>query len=411
MRILVVTDRFPYPLTAGYLRHFFLIRELGIRHHITLVAPRPTEADDEGPVRGIVNRLVVVDGFRRSRADHVVHLAGRPLRVHRALTVAARAELERGTYHAVLLAGHRPAALASIGATVPVVADLCDANAERLRGIARHAQGVRSVALTAAAWRTDREETALASAVDRVLFVTPRDRASFLASKRAAHIDPSRAIVIPNGVDSEYWRRTTSQLGQDTVIFTGAMHYRPNHDAARVLIQEVFPPVREQVPGAALLLVGRDPPEWLRRFDGHDGIVVTGSVPDIRPFMERATVFAAPMRLGSGIQNKILEALSMEVPVLTSPLVRAAFGDDPPAPMTVADGSPAFVDAILEALEHARRDASPHSAGRDFVVDSYSWSAGAVQLEAEIADILGTLAADGSAPDAGPSAEEAPDDR
>ncbi len=411
MRILVVTDRFPYPLTAGYLRHFFLVRELGIRHRITLVAPRPTEPADEGPVRDVVDRLLAVDGFRRSRANHVLHLAGRPLRVHRALAMAAQAELQREPYDAVLLAGHRPAALASISATVPVVADLCDANAERLRGIARHTEGPRALALTAVAWRTEREETTLARSVDRVLFVTPRDRASFLASRGAADIDPSRAIVIPNGVDSEYWKRTTPQVGQDTVIFTGAMHYRPNHDAARLLIEDVFPSVRDQVPGATLLLVGRDPPDWLRRFDGREGIVVTGSVPDIRPFMERATVFAAPMRLGSGIQNKILEALSMEVPVVTSPLVRAAFGDDPPAPMTVAEGSPAFVDAIIAALARARRDASPHSAGREFVVSNYSWSAGALHLEAEIRDMLAGLPADGSAAETGQSPEEAPEDR
>ena len=123
--------------------------------------------------------------------------------------------------------------------------------------------------------------------------------------------------------------------------------------------------------------------------DGRDGVVVTGFVPDVRPFLERAAVFAAPMRFGSGLQNKILEAMSMEVPVVTSPLVHAGVqaSADLLAPISVHQDPQDFAGALLDALRAAQSGGRPHAAGRQYVLSNFSWAEAASRLESAIRSI------------------------
>jgi len=110
---------------------------------------------------------------------------------------------------------------------------------------------------------------------------------------------------------------------------------------------------------------------------------VTGSVPDVRPYLEEAAVFVAPLRFGAGIQNKLLEAMAMEVPIVTSPLaadgLRTGTGDEPP--LDVARNRDEFVERILNRLAEAKRDRSPNAEGRRFVERNFVWAKSAAQLE------------------------------
>jgi glycosyltransferase involved in cell wall biosynthesis len=219
-------------------------------------------------------------------------------------------------------------------------------------------------------------ESAVERRVDRMLFASPRDRDAVVRPN-----DP-RAAIVPNGVDAEYWRRRTSERGRATVAFTGAMHYRPNADAALRLVREVLPLVRREVPGARLLLVGRDPAEELRAAARDPGVVVTGLVEDVRPFLEEATVFAAPLRYASGIQNKILEAMAMEIPVVASSAAAAGLctdtGEAPP--LEIADDPADVAAAIVRLLKEEGR--APAAESRRFVERHFSWRTHARRVEA-----------------------------
>src|SRR5206468_215326 len=142
-----------------------------------------------------------------------------------------------------------------------------------------------------------------------------------------------------------------------------AMEYPPNTDAALYLIEEILPLVQRTVPAAQALIVGRDPPARLRSAGQRPGVTVTGFVDDVRPYLERATVFAAPLRFGAGIQNKVLEAMAMEVPVVASPLaadgLRTEDGAQPP--LDVARTTEEFADRIARRLLEAQRDPAPDS--------------------------------------------------
>src|SRR5699024_4407701 len=121
---------------------------------------------------------------------------------------------------------------------------------------------------------------------------------------------------------------------------------------------------------ARLSIVGRDPAPAVAALDSLPGVSVTGFVPDVQPYLERAAVFAAPLRFGAGIQNKLLEAMAMAVPAVVTSLaadgLRTAAGDEPP--VVVTDDDAAAAAAIVAALERARVDPRPDTAARAYVL-------------------------------------------
>jgi glycosyltransferase involved in cell wall biosynthesis len=208
-------------------------------------------------------------------------------------------------------------------------------------------------------------------------FISDRDRAAVLG-------DNHQARVIPNGLDLPYWTRRSHNPQPNCLIFTGVMDYAPNEDAALYLIDHILPLLRPVVPGLQILIAGRDPTPALRkRGEQHPEVVVTGFVEDMRDYLEKATLFVAPLRYGAGMQNKIQEALAMQVPVVTTPIVadglRTATGNG--APLCVADGPPAFANAIVSLLTQEAERARMAQAGRRFAEEHFVWQQSAAQLE------------------------------
>jgi glycosyltransferase involved in cell wall biosynthesis len=125
--------------------------------------------------------------------------------------------------------------------------------------------------------------------------------------------------VIPNGVDTEYFTPTGHEPETPILIFVGNFSYAPNADAAMYLAREIFPGVKRQVPQARLLLVGSNPTDAMKKL-ASKSIEITGRVPDLRPYLERALIFVSPLRFGAGIKNKILEAMAMQKSIVATPL-------------------------------------------------------------------------------------------
>ena len=181
--------------------------------------------------------------------------------------------------------------------------------------------------------------------------------------------------IIENGVDLDYYTPSDSPRAGEppTLLFTGTMNYFPNTDAAYHLARDVLPLVRERMPEARLLLVGANPPAGVRKLARLPGVVVTGRVPDIRPYFASADVFVSPMRCGSGTQNKNLEAMAMGVPVVTTTLgafgTRVVHGQD----AFCVDGAEALANAALGMLtDRDLRDVTA-GAGRAYVEREHGW--------------------------------------
>jgi glycosyltransferase involved in cell wall biosynthesis len=195
--------------------------------------------------------------------------------------------------------------------------------------------------------------------------------------------------VVPNGVDTAFWHRSTPSLGTDTIAFTGVMSYHPNDDAALRLVTEVMPRVWRSEPEVRCLVIGRDPTPALRAAAARDARVeLTGFVDDVRPHLERASGFVAPLRFGAGIQNKLLEALAMELPVIASSLATAGLVVEGAAPPVIVADEPATVaEQIGTLLAAVRADPRPRRDARTFVERAFSWEHSGQLLE----DVLRSL--------------------
>ncbi len=189
----------------------------------------------------------------------------------------------------------------------------------------------------------------------------------------------THARRMENGVDFDYFAPQPPPAhlaGRQAAVFIGAMDYYPNVDATCWFANEVFPQLRRAMPAAEFWIVGRNPTKAVRMLARIPGITVTGAVPDIRPYIAAASSIVAPLRIARGIQNKVLEPLAMDKPVLVSPAVARTFAPDIPAGITSCESASDYVESIV----------SPpvHRCIRESAIRRFSWKSNISALEEEL---------------------------
>ena len=395
MRILYVLPSLQHPtIQRGGLRHYHFLRALARRHSITLLALGRADATPEAreELAALVERCLIFPveepASRGGGRPRALRRIGRELRLRRGIRSMRRAFLElagRESFDVLLFHGKVVYPVIRGFHGLPTVVDFCDATSMRLRDQLRYATRVE------APWRlwrylaARRLERSLLALTRHVAFISPRDRAAVLGPA-------SRAAVIPNGIDLAYWTRRDGARRPGCLVFTGVMSYAPNEDAALFLIERILPTLRASRPDVELFIVGRDPtPALLDAGRRTPAVTVTGYVDDVRPYLEQACVYVAPLRYASGLQNKILEALAMEVPVVTTPVVadglRGDRGDEPPVRTArEADGIAASILSLLADESGRNRLAS---VGRRFVEAEFDWTREAERLEAMCLEAIG----------------------
>jgi glycosyltransferase involved in cell wall biosynthesis len=181
------------------------------------------------------------------------------------------------------------------------------------------------------------------------------------------------SMVLRNGVDLEQFHPDPAAAEPGHLVFTGVMNYYPNAEGCVWFVREVLPLVRERVPGVRFSIVGAHPTPEVRRLAAEPGVEVTGFVDDTRDWLRRAAVAVAPLRIARGIQNKVLEAMAMGLPVVgTSPATRGVEAE-PGTHYEVADDAAAFAAAVCRLLDDADARRRLGAAARAFVEDHYDW--------------------------------------
>ncbi|PQO95773.1 sugar transferase [Massilia phosphatilytica] len=183
-----------------------------------------------------------------------------------------------------------------------------------------------------------------------------------------------------NGVDTDYFSPEQPHAnpyapGERAVVFTGAMDYWPNVDAVQWFAADVFPRLRERFDDVKFYIVGSRPAPAVQELGKLPGVVVTGTVPDVRPYIAHAAVSVAPLRIARGIQNKVLEAMAMATPVVVSPQALEGIDAVPGSELVLAEDAGAFVDAVSTLLDGQDSAAAAlGAAARAKVQRRYSWS-------------------------------------
>jgi polysaccharide biosynthesis protein PslH len=382
MRILYVTSELPYPLTSGFLRHFHFLRGLARRHDVTLVTltKRPELTAETSAALDFLDRLIVL-GLPPSTGRRPV--AGRRLekllRTRRAVAEMKRTihDLARGDPPDVLVFSGKPTfpAIEDLDG-LPIVMDCGDATSLRLRGEMRFAGTRRRGLLLVRSLLARRLERRQVRKTPHLAFASERDREAMTGS-------PGRGVILPQPVDLEYWKADVADRRPTRILFHGALRYPPNDDAAVHLVEDIAPLVRARVSELEVFLVGRDPSRrLLAATEGRPWVTVTGEVRDVRPHFDAAAVYCAPLRFASGIQNKLLEALAMGVPAVTTPVAAdglAVEGAEPP--LVVAQAAEEMAARIAGLLEDEEERGRLAAAGRRFVEEHYAWEAATGKLE------------------------------
>ncbi|MBS1801653.1 MAG: glycosyltransferase [Acidobacteria bacterium] len=259
---------------------------------------------------------------------------------------------------------------------VPIVVECGDTNCERVLQQMRQASLLHWPKLFFHYVRERRLEERLSRKTPYRFFISARDRENLLGPS-------DQSVVVPQGVDYDYWKRSSPPSGRNCIVFSGVMSYSPNADAAVFLLDRILPLVRRAISDLEVLIVGRDPlPELVNAAQRFSDVTVTGAVGDIRPYLDRADVFVAPLRFASGVQNKVLEAMSMEVPVVTTPVVAAGLcvsGIEPQ--LIIGTNAEEIAAGIIRLLTHGEECARLSAEGRRFVEAHCSWSCSAEILE------------------------------
>ena len=252
-----------------------------------------------------------------------------------------------------------------------------DVDSEKFAAYAGLATGLKRWLLTLEAHRVRAAETRLMAAADAIAFVSDEEAALFreVVDARAARI-----VTIANGVDAEAfdpgkaWLRPSWGDGP-AFVFTGAMDYQPNIDAVLWFADTVLPKVRAVHSQVQFVIVGSNPAPVVKALRSHPGVLVTGRVPDVQPYLAHAVAAVAPLRIARGIQNKVLEALAMGRPTIVSTHALTGIGTPDITPVIVADGADAWIAACLRLLDNPSSAAELAARARPFVIEHFSWAA------------------------------------
>jgi glycosyltransferase involved in cell wall biosynthesis len=263
-----------------------------------------------------------------------------------------------------------------------------------MRAAKANAQNLAGAAYSLAQWRKlARYEAQVMRGCDAVLAVADADRGIL------CELAPDVTIgVVPNGVDTAYFSRAAMAsdragplaFGGATLVFSGTLDFRPNVDAVVWFAREVLPRLRLRRPDLRLLVVGKRPAPALRQLADEGALLLTGAVPDARPYIAGAAVYVVPMRIGGGVRLKLLEALSLEAPVVSTSMgAEGVAGLRAGEHCLLAEDAARFATAILELLGDPARSRALGRAGRALVRERYDWSVIVPRLEALYQDILG----------------------
>jgi sugar transferase (PEP-CTERM/EpsH1 system associated) len=395
MRLLLLTPQLPYPPHQGTsLRNFNLIAQLAKRHQVCLLTfLEPDQAlDDAGPLLEICEWVDTLPVPRRSNTTRLRQMltTRRPDMAWRLWSPAFRdwlaMRIAEASFDVVQIEGIE---LASYVPTIEAIQPRPmmvyeDHNAEWVLQKRAFLTDLRSPRRWPAAiysfvqWmRLKGYEADVCRRADRVVAVSEADRNAILA------VAPEVTVsVVPNGVDLDEYTGYNGPVQPFDLVFTGKMDFRPNVDAMLWMGRHVWPLIRHRYPEAKMAIVGQRPHPRLEPLRKVSGITITGWVPDVRPYIAGATVYAAPLRVGGGTRLKLLQAMAMEASIVATSLGAEGFPVTHGCELLLADNPDEFAQAVLCLMEDREQRAQMGRAARHFVEATYGWDALVPKLEA-----------------------------
>ncbi len=398
MRILYVCHRFPYPpRRGGTIRPFNMVKHLAQKHEVVVCSLTRTDqatVDAQGIAPYCSEFYIgqVDDRFQTLRM-----LATAPTPQPASMSFFHSSKLARDIKRLLreqkfdLIFVHCSSVAHYVAHVkgIPKILDFGDMDSQKWLEYAQHKGFPRSLAYWWEGTRLRAEEKRLARRFDFCSAITRAERQTMIDYGITTPTD-----WFPNGVDNGFFAPIDDvAYDPDTVVFVGRMDYFPNQQAMLGFCVDVLPKLQARRPGFKLQIVGAEPSAEIRKLGELPGVTVTGTVPDVRPYVTKAALTVAPLRIARGTQNKILEAMAMGVPVVCSSVAAGGVDAIPGEHMVTADAPQDLCDAILRIIEDPSERKRLAQAGRARVLSNHAWPSSMKRLDAIIERCVSSFAA------------------
>ena len=383
MKIFVLLPRIPYPLEKGdKLRAFNQIKQLAKHNEIVLCALNDNaKVSEQDAFRALQPYCQSINFIRFNKLQILLGLVraffkGLPMQCGYFYNRKAAKKVN------ALIAKHKPDMLYGQllrvaeyirHKDIPKALDYQDIFSYGMKRRADIASFVTRPIYNMEYHRLARYEAAIFDDFDVRTIISEPDRKLFPHEKR------DEILIIPNGVDHDFFKPMEREKKYD-LVFTGNMSYPPNVNAVEYLAYEILPIVWKTRPETTLYIAGATPDPKVKKA-ASDKIIVSGWLDDIRDAYAQSRVFIAPMRIGTGLQNKLLEAMSMRLPAITSPLANASLGAKPDEEILIGSNAQEMAQNIITLLTDTQKAEKIAQAGFDFTNRVYDWGKATERLE------------------------------
>jgi len=394
LHVIMIDEELPFPPTSGKrIRTLNLTLRLARRHHITYVCHR--NADAQEARRAAL--YFAEQGIAPVVVDHTVPAKSGPAFYLRlAANLASPLPFSVATH----MSGAMKKALRELATSQPIDLWHCEWTpyAQAARRVNGRPRLVMAHNLESLIWQRyyetelhvlkrlyikrqwrkfQRFERRVFAEANQVVTVSEQD-----ADRVAQTFGGPKPEVVENGVDTSFFRPQGVEREPAHILFLGSLDWRPNLDAVKLLLDEIFPAVWAKEPSAQLSLVGRRPPDWLgRQLQGRVGVSLHGDVTDVRPFLARCGMLAVPLRIGGGSRLKILEALACETPVVSTRIGAEGLELERERHLKVVDRIEDMSGALVRCIRNPAEAQAQARLGRKRVLEHYDWDVLADKLE------------------------------
>ncbi len=374
MKLLVLLSRIPYPLDKGdKLRAYYQLKQLSQDFQIKVVALddcQGTEQDreklrNEFDIQFVkLNKTVIYLKMLRAL------FSDKPFQVHYFFQRSANlkvkeiiSEFKPDHIYCQLI---RTAEYVKNIHSIPKTMDYMDTFSKGMDRRISQNRGIKKIFIKAEASRLLKYENLIFDYFENKTIISSQDQSLIY------HPERNSIKVVPNGVDFDFFTPVQSNNRTFELVFTGNMSYPPNVDGALFLVNEIMPIVWKEMPKAKVLIAGAKPTVAITSLKSRN-VAVSGWVDDIREAYADSSVFIAPMRIGTGLQNKLLEAMSMGVPCITTSFANNALKAVNGASILIGDSKESLAEIVIDLLRDPVLRNNLSVAGRAFIEANYSW--------------------------------------
>jgi glycosyltransferase involved in cell wall biosynthesis len=385
MNIGLLSEALPYLPSVGGFRLYGanLLRRLGARHQIDLVTLLPgSDGAQLDWARPYCRSVHTIPLGPRPVLSRIANLAstygrGRALYPRREVALALENGLRQGAWDVLHIEGTYVAALMDDVFPIPTILSAHDSRSLRAVEMQRCATTLKEKSYYRLRGLVDpRFERLVYPRFDRCVFVAPRD----VEAARAA-VPGVRTALIPNGVDAEHFHPMDVPREPATLVFHGHLGYLPNVDAVVAFAEAIFPLIQRRVPDAVFHVIGAEPHPSVLALRSRPGIRLSANLPDLRAAVCSASVYVCLLRHGTGIKNKLLEAMAMGLPVVTHPSAFEGIDGTDGTHMLAAAEPALFAEHVVRLIQDRNLSARLAAAGRRLVEERYAWASRAREFE------------------------------